>query len=366
MKGKTKMKEITLGEKSICYRTIVLSIMLIILLTGCSILVPEPSIELAEKYMDKDKIEKAIEVYDILIEDDEENYEAWIGLAKAYMEKDEFEDAGDTFKDFAEIIIDQFDMDDDDLLDVIDEYNEIVEDLAEEDVIISLLINEYSMESESSQEIIDTDASLPVIKLVDPDKAPKYEVMLWPSNGYEASKEELVLAVSAFENRLNELKVTKQSVVANYEQGYITVRFDLPEGDNDSDAFVDKLCTLPKLIFLDQEGVILLDGSDVKDAHVDGDSSGFNYKVVLNLNDEGADKFGVATATNIGKRISIIYNDEVIMSPIVQEPIYGGEIVISGIGEAEEANLLADQINLSLLSFDFEAGIVHLTVSDTQ
>jgi hypothetical protein len=62
------------------------------LFTGCTLLAPVTSIESAEEYMDKDKIEKAIEVYEVLIAEDE------------------------------------------DLLDVIDDYNNLVEDLADEDV----------------------------------------------------------------------------------------------------------------------------------------------------------------------------------------------------------------------------------------
>ncbi|MDA3847164.1 MAG: tetratricopeptide repeat protein, partial [Vallitaleaceae bacterium] len=106
-----------------------------ILFTGCDILKSEATIERAEKYMDRDDIDKAIEVYEELVDNDEEDYEAWFGLADAYMEDEEFEDAGDMLLDMAEVIIDNYDEEDEDLQDIIDDYDDFAEDLADEDVV---------------------------------------------------------------------------------------------------------------------------------------------------------------------------------------------------------------------------------------
>jgi hypothetical protein len=71
------MKIFKLRKSITSYRLIGLSIIFAMLFTGCTLLVPDASIESAEEYMDKDKIEKTIEVYEVLIDEDEADYEAW-------------------------------------------------------------------------------------------------------------------------------------------------------------------------------------------------------------------------------------------------------------------------------------------------
>jgi len=129
------------------------------LFTGCTLLVPEDSIELAEKYMDRNKIEKAIEVYQALIDDDEEDYEAWFGLAQAYMEEEEFEDAGDTLTDMIEVVMDNSASKDKDFLDALDDYSDLVDDLADEDVLVIGLATTMLEEGQSSY-ILNKDGSM--------------------------------------------------------------------------------------------------------------------------------------------------------------------------------------------------------------
>lgn len=89
----------------------VLSIVLI--LTSCTALQPA-SIDKAEKLLDQDKLDEAVVVYEELIDEDEEDYEAWFGLVELYMDDDEYEDAADVLEDLAEVLLDEYDVEDDD------------------------------------------------------------------------------------------------------------------------------------------------------------------------------------------------------------------------------------------------------------
>ena len=68
------------------------------------------------------------------------------------------------------------------------------------------------------------------------------------------------------------------------------------------------------------------------------------YVVALQLTKEGTTKFAEATAANVGKQISIIYDGQTISSPRVNQAIEGGEAVITGMSSYEEADNLAATI----------------------
>jgi len=140
------MKNIKVISRLSLYKSIGLLVIIVLLFTGCDILMPEDSLELAEKYMEKDNIDKAIRVYENLIDEDDENYEAWFGLTETYMEDDEYDDAGDTLEDMAEVIIDNYDAEEEDFIDVIDDYNKLAKKLAAENVVIKLLGDTYKKE----------------------------------------------------------------------------------------------------------------------------------------------------------------------------------------------------------------------------
>ena len=78
------------------------------------------------------------------------------------------------------------------------------------------------------------------------------------------------------------------------------------------------------------------------------------YSVELDLTDEGAEKFAEATAANIGKQIAIVYDEEVISSPVVQNEITGGQAYITGQFTYEEADNLASTIRIGGLKLELE------------
>jgi len=107
----------------------------------------------------------------------------------------------------------------------------------------------------------------------------------------------------------------------------------------------------PGLIFKnikeDDEPVLLKDevalsGETISDARVDFDSTGFGQPIIsLTLNSQGAKIFGKLTQDNVGQRLAIILDDEVISAPNINEAILGGRAQISGQFSFEEASMLA-------------------------
>ncbi len=102
----------------------------------------------------------------------------------------------------------------------------------------------------------------------------------------------------------------------------------------------------------------MLEGTDVADAQAasrtDEITGNREYVVSLTLTDDGAVKFGVATAANIGKQIAIVYDGEVISAPMVNEAISNGQAQISGSFTFEEAEQLASTIRIGTLSLELQ------------
>lgn len=72
-------------------------------------------------------------------------------------------------------------------------------------------------------------------------------------------------------------------------------------------------------------------------------------QVSLQFNDEGAKLFEDITTRNVGKPIAIFLDQQVISAPSVNEPISGGQAVITGNFTVQEAKLLAQRLNAGAL-----------------
>ena len=68
---------------------------------------------------------------------------------------------------------------------------------------------------------------------------------------------------------------------------------------------------------------------------------GHKNVVAIEFTDEGAKKFADLTAANVGHKISILLDGDVLTAPVVNEPITGGKAVITGSNTLEEAKNLA-------------------------
>ncbi len=97
-----------------------------------------------------------------------------------------------------------------------------------------------------------------------------------------------------------------------------------------------------------------LSGANLKKAGVEFDqNTGVPY-VTLLFDSEGGDLFGDITEEYIGQQIAIFLDGEVISAPVVQAAIYGGEAIITGIGDLNEARILAQRLNAGALPVPIE------------
>jgi len=86
----------------------------------------------------------------------------------------------------------------------------------------------------------------------------------------------------------------------------------------------------------------VLTGATLTTAQVQFDQSRFNAPIVgLRFNGEGAKIFSQVTADNVGRRLAIVLDGKVQSAPRIQEPIPGGEAVITGRFTPQEASDLA-------------------------
>lgn len=111
------------------------------------------------------------------------------------------------------------------------------------------------------------------------------------------------------------------------------------------------------LEFQDEAGRSL-DGSDIAGADggvtEDQTTGSKQYVVELTLTKDGTTKFAEATAANLKKRISIVYDGETISSPVVQSVISDGKAQISGQQSIEEAKELASIIRIGSLKLELK------------
>ncbi|NBH72840.1 protein translocase subunit SecD [Clostridiaceae bacterium] len=140
-----------------------------------------------------------------------------------------------------------------------------------------------------------------------------------------------------------------------YREGSNRINIDIP-GVSDANSILQDLGKPGSLIFIDEEGNEILTGDQVATAKVGQiDQNGLrSYVVSLTFTSEGTTRFAEATTNNVGKRISIIYDGMVISSPVVREPITGGQCQIDGMDRYEEANNLASTIRIGSLSLELE------------
>ena len=142
--------------------------------------------------------------------------------------------------------------------------------------------------------------------------------------------------VTIMEKRINELGLTEPIV---QREGTRRVIIELP-GIKDPDSAIQTIGKTAMLEFKDEEGNTVLTGTDLKDAQAAIDQSNRNV-VNLEFSDEGAKKFGDLTMKNVGRKIAILLDGEVLTDPVVNEPILGGRAEISGQRTLDEANQLA-------------------------
>ena len=198
------------------------------------------------------------------------------------------------------------------------------------------------------------------------------------------TKEEMSDTIYKLQKRVEQYSTEAQV----YQEGSDRITVEIP-GVTDADAILNDLGKPGSLYFITQEdadgnqnfttgqngyvlarsmdeikesGCVVLEGSDVADAEggaiQNQSTSAKEYVVSLTLTSDGKnsgkEKFSEATKENVGKQIAIIYDNQVVSAPNVNEQISGGKAQISGMKDLEEAQNLASYIRIGSLRLELE------------
>ena len=194
------------------------------------------------------------------------------------------------------------------------------------------------------------------------------------------SKEDMSDTVYKMQQRVSQYSTEAQA----YQEGSNRITIEIP-GVSDANAILEELGKPGSLYFIAQTdddgnqnfttgdsesgyvlarsideikeaGSVVLEGTDVADAeggaYQDSTTSAQQYAVSLTLTKDGKTKFAEATKANVGKQIAIVYDDQVLSAPNVNEEITGGKAQITGMSSTEEAQNLASYIRIGSLSLE--------------
>lgn len=175
----------------------------------------------------------------------------------------------------------------------------------------------------------------------------------------QVTPETLDAAQKVIENRINRLGLS-EPVIQNDKKSRIIVQL---AGETDVEKAKEMIGKTAALKFMDESGATVLDGKDVEKAGVATQQQQGGYIVTLKLKGQGPEKFAKATKDNIGKRIAIMLDEEVISAPTVQSEITNGEAIITGNFDAKSATQLSDLINGGALPIKLEMKEVRLVTA---
>ncbi len=150
------------------------------------------------------------------------------------------------------------------------------------------------------------------------------------------TEDSLNRAVSIVERRINEMGLTEPIV---QKEGARRIIVELP-GEKNPEKAIETIGKTAVMEFQDESGVTRMTGKDLKTAKEQIENNNQNV-VAIEFTDEGAEKFADLTASNVGRKIAILLDGEVLTAPVVNEPITGGRAVITGSRTLEEAKNLA-------------------------
>lgn len=150
-------------------------------------------------------------------------------------------------------------------------------------------------------------------------------------------------AVDIIRERVDRLGVTEPLI---QREGSRRIIVELPGVKNTEEA-IEVIGKPAYLEFIDEKGNVVITGTDLKKADVMKTDEG--WVVTLELNPEGAKKFAKATTENVGKRIAILLDKEIISAPEVREPIPDGRAQITGYDTAETAYKMSVLLNSGVL-----------------
>ncbi len=194
-----------------------------------------------------------------------------------------------------------------------------------------------------------------------------------PTDGHDATDEEMTAAEEIIKLRLVGLNITDYEVYTDYNKDRIIVRFPWKEDEKDfnPENAINEIGASAVLTFREGHGDgldlettadnIILVGEDIKKASAgvqqNSATGSVEHVVRLELTTEGAKKFADATTKLAPSKgvISIWMDDINLSTPTVQSAITDGHAVITGSFDADSAKALAEKINAGSLPFDLKA-----------
>ena len=143
-----------------------------------------------------------------------------------------------------------------------------------------------------------------------------------------------------------------------YQEGTRRINIEIP-GVSDANTILEELGKPGSLMFVDTEGNVVLNGTDIAEAQpaTQQNSMGNSeFVVALTMTKEGPEKFAEATRKAAPNQdiIYIVYDDEVVSAPSVQTEITDGQCVIQGMASYEEAESLSSVIRIGGLKLELE------------
>ncbi len=98
---------------------------------------------------------------------------------------------------------------------------------------------------------------------------------------------------------------------------------------------------------LDVQKKLLLDQTALKSAVASTNRQGYS-QINFSLTPNGKEEFAEITGQNIGKRLAIVIDGQLITAPVIQSAITGGKGQITGDFTEQEAKDLAAKINKAI------------------
>ena len=180
---------------------------------------------------------------------------------------------------------------------------------------------------------------------------------------YEAVGDVDSQAMSDTKSKLEQRVLDYSTEAQVYFEGTDRITVDIP-GATDANEVLQELGKPGTLVFCtdssDPKGTKVMDGNQIKDAQAGVQSTSTtgtrDYVVNLTLTAEGVEAFSKATeelAPTRG-RIYIMYNDEVLSAPSVNEHISSDTCSITGMGDLDTARNLASNIRIGALPVELQ------------
>ena len=173
------------------------------------------------------------------------------------------------------------------------------------------------------------------------------------------SKEELENTINILQIRLKNLGYINARVMEMGDK----IRVSIPDFEEDAESMSQVIGQTAQLTFVDCEGNVVLEESDIKNAQYKYGSAMANgtdeHHIVLTLTDEGIHKFFEATG-RIAKLpagdnvIFVMLDSEAIQSATVMSQIDSGEIIVVGSMNEKKAKTVAELIRSGQLPLDIE------------